>query len=294
MLKRLFILLIFAAIVAGAAYYYHVHFRLQKMDELVVFGNVDVREVELSFRVQGLIVDMPFEEGDRIQPGTLVGTLDKQPYLDEVRKAEANLLSVRASLNNAQVLFKRRSELITDGSISQEDLDNAQSNLLVLEHNLKSAEAQLAVANSNLQFTEVFAPTEGTILTRIREPGAVVKAADPIYTLSVSSPVWVRAFIPEPLLGIVYPGMSAEITTDTPGAPVYRGTVGFISPVAEFTPKTVETTSLRTDLVYRIRVYTEEGVKGLRQGMPVTVRLLRPEEPEQTKESEDQSAKGSE
>lgn len=274
MIKKLFILLVLASVAAGAVYYYYFLNR-HKSDEIFLFGNVDVREVELSFRVAGLIKEMPFEEGDLLQPGTLAGTLDKQPYLDEVRLAEANLESIRASLNNAHTLFKRRSDLIADGSISQEDLDNARANLLVLESNLKSAEASLAVAKSNLYFTEVYAPTEGTILTRIREPGAVVKASDPIYTLSVTSPVWIRAFIPEPLLGIVHPGMRAEIITDTPGAPVFKGRVGFISPVAEFTPKTVETTALRTDLVYRIRVYAEDGHKGLRQGMPVTVKLLR-------------------
>jgi len=67
--------------------------------------------------------------------------------------------------------------------------------------------------------------------------------------------------------------MIAEIFTDTPGGKVYRGQVGFISPMAEFTPKTVETTQLRTDLVYRLCIYVENPDGGLRQGMPVTVRL---------------------
>ena len=71
--------------------------------------------------------------------------------------------------------------------------------------------------------------------------------------------------------------MSAYIHTDTPHGKVYSGTVGFISPVSEFTPKTVETTELRTDLVYRIRVYAQNPDRGLRQGMPVTVKLVLPE-----------------
>jgi HlyD family secretion protein len=72
--------------------------------------------------------------------------------------------------------------------------------------------------------------------------------------------------------------MLAEIYTDTPGGKVYKGAVGFISPVSEFTPKTVETTQLRTDLVYRIRVYASDPDLGLRQGMPVTVKLVLPEQ----------------
>jgi HlyD family secretion protein len=71
--------------------------------------------------------------------------------------------------------------------------------------------------------------------------------------------------------------MPAEVYTDTPGGKVYKAAVGFISPVSEFTPKTVETTQLRTDLVYRIRVYADNPDLGLRQGMPVTVKLVRTE-----------------
>ncbi len=125
----------------------------------------------------------------------------------------------------------------------------------------------------NLSYTEAFAPTDGVILTRIREPGTVVKAADSVYTLSVSSPVWIRAYVDEPDLGLVYSGMPAEIYTDIDGGSVYSGKVGFISPVAEFTPKTVETTKLRTDLVYRLRIYADNPDRGLVQGMPVTVKL---------------------
>jgi HlyD family secretion protein len=171
----------------------------------------------------------------------------------------------------------RRKDLISSKSISQEDLDTVFSNYKVFKANLEQAKAALAVAQKNVVDTDIFAPTKGTILTRIREPGSVVNPSDPVYTLSIASPVWIRAFIQERELGLVYPGMSAKIYTDTPNGKVYDGTVGFISPVSEFTPKTVETTQLRTDLVYRIRVYADNPDLGLRQGMPVTVKLLLPE-----------------
>ena len=121
---------------------------------------------------------------------------------------------------------------------------------------------------------KAYAPNDGIILT-IREPGSVVREADAVYTLSLISPIWIRAFIAEPDLGIVFPGMEAEIYTDTKKGTPYKGHVGFISPVAEFTPKTVETTQLRTDLVYRLRIIAENPDQGLRQGMPVTVKLYR-------------------
>jgi HlyD family secretion protein len=131
----------------------------------------------------------------------------------------------------------------------------------------------VVVAKDNVSYTRAYAPTDGVILTRIREPGTVVNPANPVYTLSVTDPVWVRAFVDEPELGQVYYGMPAEVFTDVEKGKSYSGKVGFISPVSEFTPKTVETTQLRTDLVYRLRIYVDNPDRGLVQGMPVTVKL---------------------
>lgn len=270
---RKFLLFILLLLVAStvAYYFWYKHEKASHRDALVLFGNVDVRQVDLGFRVLGRVKEMHFEEGDLVQPGKLMATLDKQPYADQVSEAYANQQSITASLQNAEKVLKRRQELISDGSISQEDLDNAEASVATFSASLKGAGAAVDVALSNLKFTEVFAPTEGTILTRIREPGAVVSPGDPVYTLSILSPVWVRAFITEPDLGFIYPGMKAEIHTD--GGKVYHGQIGFISPVAEFTPKTVETTQLRTDLVYRLRIYADNPDRFLKQGMPVTVKL---------------------
>lgn len=245
---------------------------------ITVYGNVDVRQVDLGFRVFGRVTELLFEEGDWVTTGTVVARMEKKPYTDQVTESEAQIASIEASLENEEKMLKRRVELIGSKSVSQEDLDTVSSNYKVLQANLEEARAALAIAQKNVQDTEVYAPTEGTILTRIREPGSIVDPGEPVYTLSIASPVWIRAFITERDLGRVYPGMPAEIFTDTPGGKVYRGTVGFISPVSEFTPKTVETTQLRTDLVYRIRVYADNPDLGLRQGMPVTLNLLLPEQ----------------
>jgi HlyD family secretion protein len=243
-------------------------------DSITLYGNVDVRQVDIAFRVDGRVDRLLFQEGDFVAEGSLMSTLDTDPYKDEVRRAKAAVASAKATLLNAKLILKRRKELLNYGGAAQEDYENAIASKKIAQSNLKEAIANLGVALTSLKDTRVFAPADGVILTRIREPGSVAKAADPICTLSLTSPVWIRAFIREPQLGIVYPGMPAEITTDTKGGPVYKGHVGFISPVAEFTPKTVETTELRVDLVYRIRVIADNPDNGLRQGMPVTVKLL--------------------
>jgi len=272
-IRILLLVLLALLLVLGA---YLIWDRHRNNHELVLFGNVDIRQVDLGFRVLGRVEKMFFQEGDLVQPGQLMATIEQQPYLDQMLQAEAQLESAKLTLANTETLFKRRSELLSDGSISKEDYDDAKTNRDVALATEKQAEAALGVAKKNLADTEVYCPSEGTILSRVREPGSVVSPSDPVYTLSVLSPLWIRAFVNEPDLGRIYPGMEGEVHMDTPGTPVFKGKIGFISPVAEFTPKTVETTTLRTDLVYRIRLYVdnpEELGPGLRQGMPVTVKF---------------------
>ncbi len=263
------LILIFAAIVI--ALIDRAYRDKKDQNEITLYGNVDVRQVDIGFRVSGQVTRLLYEEGDKVPEGALMCTLDNTPYDSQLQQSLAVAESVKANLDNAEILLRRRLELIGSGAVSQEDLDNAQANRDQLAANLLQAEAAIAVAKDNLAYTKAYAPTDGIILTRIREPGTVVNPADPVFTLSVSSPVWIRAFVDEPNLGKVFYGQKAGVLTDTGRR--YPGTIGFISPVAEFTPKTVETTRLRTDLVYRLRVYVDNPDHMLVQGMPVTVKI---------------------
>jgi HlyD family secretion protein len=270
----LLILIVLLAILIALSLFFYFNNQKQEND-LILYGNVDVRQVDLGFRVSGRVILMPFQEGDIVTPGVLMGVLDKQPYMDQVKQAHATVETTKTNLWNADQVLQRRKELVGSGSVSKEDYDNALASRDALAANLREAEASLGVSMTNLSDTELYAPSRGSILTRIREPGTVVKASDPIYTLSLTSPVWIRAFVSEPQLGEIFPGMLADVFTDTKNGRVYKGHVGFISPVAEFTPKTVETTQLRSDLVYRLRIIADNPDEFLKQGMPVTVKLHR-------------------
>lgn len=109
-------------------------------------------------------------------------------------------------------------------------------------------------AKLNLADADLIAPSAGIIFSRVREVGAIAAAGETVYVLSLTNPVWVRTSEPE--LGRIRPGMEVQVKTDTPSARTYTGRIAFISTAAEFTPKTVETTELRTSLVYRLRIVT--------------------------------------
>jgi len=268
---RLALVLFTIAAVLIATGLYLFHHNNDVGSHITLYGNVDVRQVDLGFRVLGRVEMMSFQEGDTVKAGTKMGWLDKQPFTDEVTQAKANIFSTKVSLENQKQIVKRRKEIVEQGAVTREEYETAVADKNVLIANLEVAKAALGIAQTNLRDTELFAPADGTILTRVREPGAVVTIGEPIYTLTLIDPVWIRAFVSEPNLGRIYPGMKAEIYTDAKKR--YEGHIGFISPVAEFTPKSVETTQLRTDLVYRLRIIADNPDHFLKQGMPVTVKL---------------------
>jgi HlyD family secretion protein len=101
------------------------------------------------------------------------------------------------------------------------------------------------------------------------------RRSDPVYTLAVTHPKWVRAYVSGPQLGHVQSGQPAAIVTDSHPGQVVTGTVGYLSSVAEFTPKTVQTEELRPSLVYEVRINVDDPQDRLRLGMPATVRLAR-------------------
>ena len=271
MKKKVIIILLIIA--AGIGAFFGFKPKGDDLGQLTVYGNVDIREVDLGFRVFGKVKTLFFEEGDPVKKGDLLAELDPITYEEKLLEAKATLIYAETDFVNAGKQFERRRGAIVTSAISEEDFENSSANLQEKEAIFERAKASLASAVTAYEDTKLFAPNDGILLSRIREPGSVLNAGQPVYSLSLLSPIWIRAYVSEVDLGRVYPGMPAEVITDTSQSTGYKGTVGYISSVAEFTPKNVETTDLRTELVYRIKVMVGEPNKGLRQGMPVTVLL---------------------
>lgn len=241
-------------------------------DSKQLYGNVDIREVNLSFRVAGRLENMLFDEGDIIPKGEIVARLDAEPFQDEVKAAKAEVDAAEAINTNAQKTYERAKELFEKGTGSETDFDDASAQLLEAQARVNVAKAKLELVETHLSDTVLAAPSDGTIINRVHEVGAIVNFGEPVYTLALNTPIWIRTYVSEEQLGTIYPGMKAQVMTDS--GHKYNGKIGFISPQAEFTPKNVETQSLRTDLVYRLRIVVTNADDYLRQGMPVTITLI--------------------
>ncbi len=320
--KAVLIALLVAGGLAGAWWYKTRH---TGSGELVLQGNVEVRQVNLGFKVPGRIETLNVDEGDRVRTGQVLASLEKIYFQDtlaqmraqlgqseanytklkagnrpeEIAQARALVAERQATLTNAKIIKSRAEALLKSPAGSQKIMDDAMAAERQADASLNSArealrlqeigfraedialaksqfderKANLQVVERQLADADLIAPSDGTVLSRVREDGAIVQAGETVYVLSLTSPVWVRTYVSEPDLGRIKPGMEVSVHTDTPGGKVYKGKVGFISTAAEFTPKTVETTELRTALVYRIRVVVDGTADELRQGMPVTVDL---------------------
>ncbi|MDD3594238.1 MAG: efflux RND transporter periplasmic adaptor subunit [Candidatus Gastranaerophilales bacterium] len=273
--KIVIILIILAAIIT---LFYVVTKKKAPNDELTLFGNIEIRQVDLSFQVPGQILKMLKEEGDSVAKGELIAVLDDRDYADNLSKAKADVQRTKAVSENALAVYNRKAPLCGDNTISKQECDN-----LLYNKNETKAAYEAAVANMNftdnqLKYTKAYAPDEGIVTVRVQEPGATVAKGQIIYTVVKNKPIWVRAYVPETHLGNIKYGIKAVVCTDSKDPETgekrqYEGRIGYISPIAEFTPKTVQTEDLRTDLVYRIRVYIDDTDAFLRQGMPVTVKI---------------------
>lgn len=321
--KRILIITVIL-LAAGSAVFSWVLHTEQDESLLYLYGNVDIREVQLAFRQPGRVAQMMFDEGDAVVAGTRMATLDAQPYQEAFAAAEASvrvaqvelakmrrglrpqeIIQAQEALNQAQAVARRAerdyvrlSRLLPSKASSQQDVDNAraardqaiagvkaakaalsQAREGFRKEDIAAAEAQLAAAMATrdqaataLADTELFAPSDGTVIARIREPGSMVISQSAVYNLSLDKPVYVRAYIGETALGRIAPGTPVQVRSDS-SKKIYHGQIGFISPRAEFTPKTVETTDLRTDLVYRLRIVVSDADAALRQGMPITIEV---------------------
>ncbi len=218
---------------------------------------------------------------------------------EEIVQTEARQREAEADYEYAVLYQKRMAGLYEQSAISKQTLDDADAKLKAArgalddaraanelavigprieeikeaEALLKTYKAELQIHEYNLTQAQLVAPADGTIRSRLQEPGDMTTASKAVFLMTVNTKKWVRAYVSETQLGLVKPGMEVKVTIDSfPDKPI-TGEIGYISDVAEFTPKTVQTPELRTSLLYEVRVYVDDPDNVLRMGMPATVTL---------------------
>lgn len=326
--KKLLLVAAPLLLVGGGLWWYQ-HSRTDQGAGVVLYGNVDIRQVALAFTGSERIARMNVEEGDAVKAGDVLASLDtrtlrlqidksraqialqEQNLLrlrngsrpEEIAQAQAQADAARAQQELAGIQLHRLQSVRANSSggraVSQQDLDNASAQLKVARaqredrdkalrlaqigpraEDIAQAEAQLAAARADLALlghyldeSELKAPQNAVVRSRLLEPGDLASPQRPVYALALTDPKWIRAYVNEVQLGRIKPGMPAQVFTDShPDTPI-DGRVGFISSVAEFTPKSVQTEELRTSLVYEVRVLVNDPDNRLRLGMPATVRF---------------------
>lgn len=272
------VILLILIIIMILCMYHYIKNRNVNEDILTLYGNIEIREVDMGFRIDGKIEKMLFEEGDTVKKGDLLAYLDNKQYKSTYEKALADIKFNRAANINAASKYERNKPLCYENTVSKQDCDDLLNTKNETRAALEASIAEAKRAKTNVDDSIIYAPCDGIVMTRVQEPGSIAIPGQPIYTIAKNKPIWIRAYVPEKALGNIKYGMKTEVLTDTTNPSTekkrsYTGWIGYISPVAEFTPKTVETTELRTDLVYRIRVYVYDVDEYLRQGMPVTIKI---------------------
>ncbi|MGA2832717.1 MAG: efflux RND transporter periplasmic adaptor subunit [Terracidiphilus sp.] len=220
---------------------------------------------------------------------TLAGTRQQ-----EVKAAQQTMIDAEADLNEKQIDNERATRLFAKDEVSAQERDLAatalrraeaifkasqqryneavegsrKEDIAISRANLNAAGADLGLSQVNLSYTVLRAPFAGVVTVRQAELGEVVSPGSPVVTLADLDHIWLRAYVAETDLGRIHWGQDAIVTTDTYPGKQYHGRISFISPDAEFTPKSVQTYKERVTLVYRIKIDIDNPKHELKPGMP--------------------------
>ena len=228
-----------------------------------------------------------------------LASLEAGSRTQDIRAAEAAVRQGNADLEFARAQRDRTAKLVADHFAPPQQLDTAndqvdgaaakldqaRENLSLLREgprkediekaaaDFEAATAAAATAAQQLAYARLASTVEGVVSVRLAEQGQNVAPGQAVFRVAQVDRPWVRVYLGEKDLPRVKLGEPAEVRVDGIPGRVFHGHLSFISPEAEFTPKTVETKALRVDLVYRAKVDVDDASGALKIGMPADVLL---------------------
>lgn len=249
-------------------------------------GRLEAIEVDVATKVAGRLAKVLPHEGDNVTAGQVVAELDADDLRAQLRAAEAQIRQARAALQEsraglnsasaqqrlAEVTLNRTRQLVKQGYISGDRLDQdvsalqrAQAGVEAAHGTVAEAEAAVAAAVARvdvlrvtLNDTSIKAPISGRVLYRLAEPGEVLAGGGKVLTLHEMSDVNMSIYLPTADAGKLTVGTNARILLDALPGQVLPARVVFVAPHSQFTPKEVETRNEREKLMFRIKVKVDE------------------------------------
>lgn len=254
-------------------------------------GTFEATETTVAAEQAGTLLTFSLEEGDNIEAGTEVGLIDttqlwlkisqteasKAVYQSQKPDQEKQIAATRQQLAKARTEQQRYKELVADGAAPSKMLDDASSQVLVLQRQLDAqvsalqtstnalsrqmdaADVQVRQLRDQLLKCHIKSPASGTVLEKYVERGEYVTPGKPLFKIGDVRHMYLRAYITSAQLKNVKTGQKVKVFADYGGGQKkeYVGTVTWISSRSEFTPKTILTDDERADLVYAVKIAIE-------------------------------------
>jgi HlyD family secretion protein len=249
-------------------------------------GRLEAQQVDVAAKYAGRLKTVDAREGDTVDAGQVVATIDTQPLEAQLRASKAQIVEAQNNLRtaNAQVrssqaqlalankTYKRAAELVKTGAVSGQERDADLAKVDVAQANLTGYQAQSTRAQSaidgatadserlqaEINDNTLKAPVKARVQSRMAEPGEVVAAGGKVLSLLDLSDVYMYVFLPTEDAGKVALGSEARIILDAaPNFPIHS-VVSYVSPNAQFTPKTVETAEERHNLTFKVKLQLDK------------------------------------
>ncbi len=288
MKKVLIVFLLLAA--SGALYYVKQHLDGSSLPESIASGNgrIEATLVDIETKYPGRLDTVKVHEGDMIEKGTLLATMDTQELearykqakaqirqafqqrtfaFSVVKQRESELALARKNLERSRTLYiNKNTPLVqlqqheTNVNVAEAALEAARSQVASADAAIDAAKAQAETIRANLDDGKLYAPINGRVLYRLREPGEIIGSGGKVLTLLDPTDVYMTLFLPTSDAGKIDIGSEARIVLDARPDVAIPATITFISPQAQFTPKEIETRSEREKLMFRVKISIDRAL----------------------------------
>ena len=259
-MKKTIILLVTIVIVFMIFFIFYRYLYKQGTDNVNISGSLEITQVDLAFRVSGVIDKINFYEGQKVKVNDILASIDNTTYKYQLDLANANEKATEWGLKDLEAGLKK------SGMSKKELVEQTKAQLEAVKINKQLAEEQLS-------YTNLKSTLNGIVLNNYRQKGEVVQAGAPVISVGDPSKIWLRAYIPVKKLGKLKIGQKMQVKVDGISDKVFNGTLSYIAEEAEFTPKQIQTAEEREKLVYRVKIDIDNTEGLLKPGIPANALL---------------------